>query len=83
MALIQAMRLASWHNSGGPATVPDDGSVHTGADQSRSLSVIGTLAAEFLIADSGRLGTLPAVLACACRSSGYFPPGGVMAGALP
>ena len=43
MALIQAMRPASWHNRGGPATVPNDGSVRTGADQSRSLSVIGTL----------------------------------------
>jgi hypothetical protein len=32
-------------------------------------------------ADSGRLGTLPAALACKRRSSGYFPPGGVMAGA--
>jgi hypothetical protein len=55
MALIQAMRPASWHNSGGPATVPNDGSVRTGADQSRSLSVIGTLGAEFLIADYERL----------------------------
>jgi len=43
MALIQAMRPASWHNSGGPATVPNDESVRTGGDQSRSLSVIGTL----------------------------------------
>jgi hypothetical protein len=42
MALIQAMRPASWHNSGS-APVPNDGSVRTGADQSRSLSVIGTL----------------------------------------
>jgi len=43
MALIQAMRPASRHNSGGPATVPDDESVRTGADLSRLLSVIGTL----------------------------------------
>jgi len=34
------------------------------------------------IADSGRPGTVPTALACTRRSFGYFPPGGVMVGAL-